>query len=285
MPLELNEDAAGDCGNARFLALASDFAYLPPDAGPAKYKAELGLDATLVSVDNTQAYVATNDKNIVLAFRGTEDPTSIDGLKDWLLTDAVNLLIVPEGRLGTDFAAAGVGAKFHMGFINALAEIWAPVYAAVEAEVKKSDRPLWITGHSLGGALALLSAWLFQRKFINVHEVVTFGAPMIGNGVATQAFNQALQGKIFRYVNDADPVPLLPTVSLLANDFAHCDRRMGLSDTAGSAAELFKALAAKVVGGIVSGHVVDEVWGEIQGRVSNHFIPSYHGLVEKLAQK
>ncbi|MFO0810829.1 MAG: lipase family protein [Gemmataceae bacterium] len=285
MSLELNEDASGDPGNAGFMALASDFAYLPADQGLPKYKDELGLDAKLVSVDNTQAYVCTNANHIVVAFRGTEDPTSIDGLKDWLLTDAVNLLIVPEGRLGTDFAAAGVGAKFHQGFIGALAEIWDPLFAAVESEVKKQDRPLWITGHSLGGALALLSAWLFQRKFVNVHQVITFGAPMIGNTVAKEAFDKELKGKVFRYCNEIDPVPMLPTVSLLANDFAHCDRRMGLTETAGNAIEMFKALASKAAGGILSGHVVDEVWGEVKTRLSAHFIPSYHELVNKLGHK
>jgi hypothetical protein len=45
--------------------------------------------------------------HVVVAFRGTESPTSLDGLKGILLTDAMNLLVVPEGRLGHDLAAAG----------------------------------------------------------------------------------------------------------------------------------------------------------------------------------
>jgi predicted lipase len=113
--------------------------------------------------------------------------------------------------LGTDFAAAGVGARFHKGFIVALGSVWDPLLAAVEAELKRSERPLWITGHSLGGALALLAAWLFQRKFLSVHQVYTYGAPMIGNAAASQAFDKEFEGKIFRYVNPTDPVPKLPT--------------------------------------------------------------------------
>lgn len=72
-----------------------------------------------------------------------------------------------------------------------------------------------MTGHSLGGALALLAAWHLQRQFIPLHEVVTFGAPMVGNAVAAQAFQREFPGKIFRYVNIDDPVPLLPMVSWL----------------------------------------------------------------------
>jgi predicted lipase len=134
----------------------------------------------------------------------------VDGLKDCLLSDACDLLIVPEGDLGTDFVAAGVGARFHMGFIKALADIWQPVSEAVATVRQKNDRPLWITGHSLGGALALLAAWRFKRKFVPVHQVYTFGAPMIGNDLAAQAFDRELPDRIFRYVNSPDPVPMLP---------------------------------------------------------------------------
>ena len=96
--------------------------------GPTRFRSELGLEAKLISVDNTQVYVAENDQAIVVAFRGSEAPTTLDGLKDWLLTNANNYLILPEGRSGTDFAAAGVGARFHRGFLDALAMIWEPLF-------------------------------------------------------------------------------------------------------------------------------------------------------------
>src|SRR5262249_26146986 len=163
-----------------------------------------------------------------VAFRGTESPTSIEGLKDWLLSDALNLLILPEGRLGTDLVAAGVGARFHMGFVNALADIWGPVHEAVEAELKRKDRPLWVTGHRLGGPLATLAAWMSNRKFLSVHQVSPSGAPMIGNATASEAFDRAFPDKIYRYVNGPDPIPRLPTLSLIANDYAHCLKEVGV---------------------------------------------------------
>ena len=100
MPLELLPDAGGDPRNANFLAVACDLAYFPQAVGAPRFQAELGLAATLIAVDNTQAYVLGNDQHLVVAFRGSEDPTTIDGLKDWFLTNAMNLLILPEGRLG-----------------------------------------------------------------------------------------------------------------------------------------------------------------------------------------
>jgi predicted lipase len=204
------------------LAKACELAYLDEPEGAAGFQTELGMRARLISADNTQVYLAQDDQSLVVAFRGSQCPTSLDGFKDWLLTNANNLLILPEGRIGTDFAAAGVGARFHRGFLGALAEVWEPLSGAVQAAIDERERPLWVTGHSLGGAIALLAAWRLQRQFIPVHEVVTFGAPMIGNAAAAEAFQREFPNRIYRYVDIEDPVPLLPTVSLMANAYAHC---------------------------------------------------------------
>ncbi len=280
----LIEDAMGDPRNAEALALASDFAYDLEAEAKGKFLAELGLDARLFSAGNTQAYVATNDGHIVVAFRGTEAPTSLEGVKDWLLTDAVDLLIVPEGRLGTDLAAAGVGARFHQGFVNAIAAIWEPVYEAVDGEMKASERPLWITGHSLGGALAILAAWLFLRRMVPVHQIYTFGGPMIGNAIAVKALDQEFAGKIFRYVNVPDPVPRLPTVSLIANQYGHCQREitLGIADAAGTAADFFDELGKKTVDGILNATLLDDLWSGLQERVHAHGMDRYRALLADL---
>lgn len=278
--MTLFEDELGDPRNAAFLAKAADLAYLPADEGKRAFKAVLGLDAQLFTFDNTQAYLGTNAEHVVVVFRGSEKPTSMDGLKDWLLTNAVNLLVVPEGRIGTDFAAAGVGAKFHQGFMGALAEIWDQLYPAVDAELKKQERPLWVAGHSLGGAIALLAAWRFQRAFLNVHQVYTFGAPMIGNAAATDAFTKAFPGKIYRYVNTCDLVPRLPTVSLVANDYSHCLKEMELADPArGSAVESMKALANTVADGILTASLQEKLWSLVNERIGAHDIANYASLV------
>ena len=272
----LDEDSPGSRGNARFLCEASALAYLPAAAGVRRFKELLGLDARLFSVGNTQAWLATDDSNIVVAFRGTESPTSIDGLKDVLLTDAMNLLVVPEGRLGHDLAAAGVGARFHKGFADAIAAIWDPLAAAIEADVKQRDRPIWITGHSLGGALALYAAWLLKRRFIPVQEVCTFGGPMIGNRAASEAFNREFAGKIFRYVNGRDPVPKLPTLSLVANEFLHVDaERLIGEDPVTRIVDLLGTVASKAANGLLTGTLLDEAWDHLNGEVASHFLDRY----------
>lgn len=279
MPLELFEDSFGDWRNAKFLGVASDLAYQAEAIAKPLYREQLGMDARLFCQGNTQCYLLTNADHIVLAFRGTEGPTTIDGLKDWLLTDAMNLLIVPEGRLGTDFIAASVAARFHQGFINALAEIWDSVFEATVAELKAADRPLWITGHSLGGALALLAGWLFIRRFVNVHQIYTFGGPMIGNKDAVAAFNAELKGKIFRYVDPRDPVPQLPTMSLVANEFDHCLTQIALGDV--EPGGFWSNFAAGVLGDALTGGSVDVAWNYVKARVDAHSMTTYLTHVER----
>jgi triacylglycerol lipase len=276
----LDEDAKGSPANARFLLVASELAYLDEATGRATFLTQLGLEARLVSVGNTQGWVGLTANHVVVAFRGTESPLSLDGLKDMLVTDAMNLLVVPEGRLGHDLAAAGVGARFHKGFTDALADIWEPIAAVVEVEMKKSDRPLWITGHSLGGALALLSAWLFKRRMVPVHEAYTFGAPMVGNREACEAFNREFAGRIHRYVNGRDPVPKLPALSLVANEFGHVDsERLLGSDPALPLSSVLSGIASRAAGGLLSGTLVDEAWEGITSEVASHFLDRYRRLL------
>jgi triacylglycerol lipase len=276
MSLELVEGARGDIRNAKALAVASDLAYLPQNEGAAAFQDQLGLTARLISVGNSQCYIATSDKNIVVAFRGTESPATIDGLKDWLLNDAVNLLIQPSGPLAADFVAAGVGARWHMGFITATNAVWNEVLGTVNAEVEKDDRTVWVTGHSLGGAMALLGAWLFTRKGISVHQIYTYGAPMVGNDTVAKALDTEFANKIFRYCNAEDPIPKLPTLSLITNHYMHCQREMGLGAAAASAGNFLQAFVGKTVDGVLSGTLFDEIWQAVKERLEDHLLTTYH---------
>ncbi len=273
MPLDSTKP--GDRPNVQYLARACDLAYLPAEKGVPEFARQLGLTAQLISVGNTQVYIGESDQAIAVIFRGSESPTSLDGFKDWLLTNANNLLIVPEGRLGTDFIAAGVGARFHRGFMQALADVWDPMYSAVETAWNSAERPVWVAGHSLGGALALLAAWRLQRQFIPVHEVVTFGAPMVGNDLAAAAFEKEFAGKIFRIVDVEDPVPLLPTVSLVANSYRHCPREIPLRGGTHPAAAAVEQMAQSAVDKLLSISMIDDVWKLVHQRIAAHLLPNY----------
>ncbi len=63
---QLIEDATGDPNNARAMCAACQIAYMPEADGVAKFRELFGMTAKLISVDNTQAYVASNDDHILL---------------------------------------------------------------------------------------------------------------------------------------------------------------------------------------------------------------------------
>jgi len=76
-----------------------------------------------------------------------------------------------------------------------------------------------ITGHSLGGAVAVLLAVLLRNDKINVFEIVTFGQPMVTNEDGARIWNSGeLALPLFRFWNQDDIVPTLPpAISRLIN--------------------------------------------------------------------
>ncbi len=281
MPKHLVKDAFADARNAHYCADACDLAYQPEAEGAPKFLADLGLTAKLISVGNTQAYVGTDDENLVIAFRGSEGPVTLDGLKDWFVTNALNLLIQPEGALSTEFLAAGVGARWHQGFVAAITAIWDPLFAEIEARQAEKERTVWITGHSLGGALAMMAAWLLLRKGILAHQVYTFGGPMVGNKQVAEAFEREFDGVIFRYANGPDPVPFLPMMSLAANDYLHPGKSLpaASADSANNLVSYMADACGGMVEGVLSLDLQGKVWGAVMKRIDAHMLPDYRKLI------
>lgn len=134
----------------------------------------------------TQAFlvIRESDRMAVLAFRGTEK--NFDDIK----TDLNARFYVRDG------------VKVHDGFQRA--------FALVETTVRKAvadlpaDYKLYITGHSLGGALALVATRALNSD--NVAACYTFGSPRVGN----IDFDAVIKVPIYRVVNAADVVPRVP---------------------------------------------------------------------------
>jgi len=97
-----------------------------------------------------------------------------------------------------------------------------------------------------------------------------------GGSFRCTAFNREFAGKIFRYINGRDPVPKLPTMSLVANEFLHVDAvRLVGGDPVTRLTDLLGAVASKAAGGLLSGTLLDEAWGTLNAEVSNHFLDRY----------
>lgn len=159
---------------------------------------------------DTQGYVATNRSEgeaeepgmAVVAFRGTQQ--SIDW---WTNLDAAAIEI--HGR-GTNSGV--VVGKVHKGFNRAYLSVDAQIKELLEGE---EDLPLYITGHSLGGALAKLATWYLPGA--KLAACYTFGAPRIGD----QKLRDRYRTPIYRIVNGTDPVPFVPpsntSITILKN--------------------------------------------------------------------
>lgn len=129
---------------------------------------------------------------------------------------------------------------------------------------------MWLCGHSLGGSLATLAAWRLERNAIPVHQVYTFGAPMIGNDTAAAGFEKQFAQRVFRYIDVDDVVPKLPTISLTSNTYGHCPQECKLGD--GPGRDIPTELAP---GGDIPPTGIAAVWGFVMSQVSSHLMSNY----------
>jgi hypothetical protein len=121
----------------------------------------------------TQAGWWEDREGIYLAFCGTNDWT------DMLYN-------------GSAVPFAHRWGRVHAGFRVALRRIEDEVLSAVVSRLRAGDRQLWITGHSLGGALAVLMAARFRMEGLDVAGVYTFGQPKTGNRNFQRRYDEAL---------------------------------------------------------------------------------------------
>lgn len=171
---------------------------------------------------DAQALVTMTHDGVVVAFRGSSSPA--DFMQDGKFEMA------PLMYLRHD-SAQPCSARIHQGF----AEDWSALELAVVSQVKTqlaalrrvtANPKIYITGHSLGGALAILCAWALNRQHLPVRAVYTFGQPRVGNKAFRDLYNFepiiAADGDVhspcfarlgditFHVINANDPVPLLP---------------------------------------------------------------------------
>ncbi|MEO1393175.1 MAG: lipase family protein [Cyanobacteria bacterium J06634_5] len=158
---------------------------------------------------DTQAYMFRTDEFVVLAFRGSQEP------QDWLTnftTQLRNFTIRKDGVTGI----SSYKGRVHTGFFLAWAIIEKSVLSQIHrwrhemAEDGKRFPPLYITGHSLGGALATMAAAALIDNGISVAGVYTFGQPRVGDRTFVKQLNLNTGGKVFRFVNNNDIVPHVP---------------------------------------------------------------------------
>ncbi|MEU1407708.1 lipase family protein [Streptomyces sp. NPDC005728] len=147
-------------------------------------------------LQDTQAYTLAGDHVIITAFRGTE-PAQI---KDWL-SDATTPPCPGPGGTGW----------VHHGFAEALDSIYPEVKDTL-AELRTDGQKVYFTGHSLGGALAMLAGarMYLEEPRLAADGVYTYGQPRTCDQELAKVYNKGFADRMYRFVNNNDIVPQLP---------------------------------------------------------------------------
>eukprot|EP00903_Cladosiphon_okamuranus_P006675 g6516.t1 len=199
--------------NAFFFSHLSSTMYLTPGLVEAHFR-KLGIteffwfsppDAVTRSpfsqINDTQAAIAATEDYIAVVFRGTQEGA------DWW----TNLKF-----LHRHFPSLG---RVHEGFSEGLDTVWIGegMLDKLKEMYGESPRPIFVTGHSLGAALATIAAArLAVDHDLPFKALYTMGSPRVFDRTGAQSFDNwmnhgaLLSQKSFRGVNNNDIVPAVP---------------------------------------------------------------------------
>lgn len=133
------------------------------------------------------AVVLDRDDIRIVAFRGT------DGAADWWTNLNILFRRTPWGIA-------------HRGFWDATGLFWPEVHAHVRSAIA-AGRRVWLSGHSLGGAMATIAAArLLAENEQAIDGLCTFGQPPVGGGRFRRNCDRVLGTRYMRIVNHTDSV-------------------------------------------------------------------------------
>ena len=147
----------------------------------------------------------------------------------------------------------------HKGFSSAYDEM-----LPEQNKILNKNKPVVVTGHSLGGATATVAALDLKTRGYDVHSLTTFGCPRVGGDSFGAAFGKA-NIPAFRYVNAWDVVPRIPKI-----DFQHVGQPFYLS-TKG------EMLPQQQSGW----ELAWKPWELASQRVDSHHMPNYMANLQK----
>lgn len=153
-------------------------------------------------------------KQIVLCFHGsateaTDGKPSDRTLMDWQMNMDVALAPIPGLPSG----------RVHRGFFQCFQSMVNKIDSIIAEEVcRDATTTLWLTGHSLGGALALLCGHHicshYCPRIVGQTNIVTFGSPRVGDLDFARQLGKGIVHAIHNVQMELDPVISTPPVIL-----------------------------------------------------------------------
>lgn len=164
--------------------------------------------ATILPTSSTQLIVFLHGGAVIISFAGTDPLT----LTDWI----------------TDFDVGSTNEGAANGFAVAAQSVFLRIENLLQ-NPSIANKPIFVTGHSLGASLAALTAQKIHAiRPGSVKAVYTYGMPRTGNEQFASAYNQTLGSRTYRLVHGDDVVAKVPPSSLLKSRhvgrFLHCVR-------------------------------------------------------------
>lgn len=140
----------------------------------------------LISKGGAEVLVAKDRNDLWFAFRGTEPSKLNDVMAD--------LKVIKN--------TAKAGGKVHGGFQEEVNDLWMDIVKELEHNDQlKIRKDVYMTGHSLGAAMATISATRYQPE-----ELFTFGSPRVGG----KHFVKNIKCDHYRFMNNNDIVCRIP---------------------------------------------------------------------------
>jgi len=139
---------------------------------------------------DTQFLVMGDAEKVIVAFRGTEDTD-----QDWNINARYHFSSALNGRV-------------HDGFWLSAQSIMGDLASTLDRFCTQGQT-VWLTGHSLGGALAMLVTAYFVSQGIKPAGLYTFGQPRVGDSMFAYHFNEQYN-EAYRLVNEGDVTVCIP---------------------------------------------------------------------------
>lgn len=170
-------------------------------------------------------FALTSSTYNIIALRGTQSDF------EWALDATIPQVPVPivwynHGRFQT--------ARVHLGFLIFFAMLADQIQAA--AKQFNPALPCLITGHSLGGALAVLAAPTLKLLLpAQTFEMYNFAAPRVGDPIFVDAYDFFVP-QSYRVVNLSDMVPMLPPSLVFQWHYGHVGEEWSFLNQSGNVA-------------------------------------------------